>query len=138
MASTKNTLFSFAALALATLIAVPNTANAVAGDIGTGKVLNTSPLYADSGASYHACNAVNVTTSSVTVTITLLNSAGAVLQTAPFTIAAGTSVELAGSGYSGFARCRFAVSSSDYIRANISVFHWTGSYYETLAIDSAR
>jgi len=138
MISINRTLFSFATMAFVTFIAVPNNANAVTGDIGAGKIINTSPLWADSGQSYHACNAVNVTTSTVSVTITLLNGAGAVLQTSPFTIAPGTSVELAGSGYTGFARCRFSGSNPDWIRANLSVFHWTGTYYETLAIDSAR
>lgn len=139
MNSIKKTNFSFAGLAMVVLIAAPNNASAVAGDVSIAKILNTSPLWADSGESYHACNAVNVTTSSVNVTITLLNSAGIVLQTSPFTVAAGTSVELAnGTTYSGFARCRFSVSNENYIRANVSVFHWTGSYYETLATDSAR
>jgi hypothetical protein len=33
---------------------------------------------------------------------------------------------------------RAAAYNEDAFRANITVFHWTGSYYETLAMDQAR
>jgi hypothetical protein len=135
----KKTNLLFSALAMAVLISTPNNASAVAGDIGTGRTLNTSPLWADNAQSYHACNAVNVTVSNIAVTISLLSQAGVVLKTAPFTILPGQSVELANpTTYSGFARCRFSNVNENFIRANISVFHWTGTYYDTLAIDSAR
>ena len=132
--------FSLAVLAAAAFIAAPNAARAVAGDVGLSKVLNTSPVWADTG-NYHACNVVNVTTSNnVNVKIDLIDGAGNVLQNASQPIPAGTSVEVANgaANYTGFARCRVTVNNPDWIRANISVYHWTGSYFDVVGSDIAR
>jgi hypothetical protein len=135
--SIKKNLFAFAALAA--LVVAPNAAKAVAGDEAQLKILNTSPVWADSAQSYHSCNVVNVTTLAATVTVDLLNSGGVLVRTATVAIPAGDSIELSnGATYSGFARCRFTVADPAWIRANITVFHWTGTYYATLAIDDAR
>ena len=119
--------------------------NAFAGNVSKMQVLNTSPLWADSGQSYHACNIVNVSASPVAIMINLINSSGGVLATSgssPISFAVGSSLEIAnfGASYSGFARCSFAISnaSESPARANLFVFHWTGAYYDTIANDDAR
>ena len=128
----------------AALAAMPGIAAAVAGDANAASTivpLNTSPLYADNGISYHACNVVNVTQSTQNVKIDLLNGAGTVVATsgaAPVAVGAGAVYEVSGGGFSGFARCRFSNVNGDNVRANISVFRWTGTYYETLSTSEAR
>lgn len=119
--------------------------NALAGNVSKMQVLNTSPLWADSGQGYHACNIVNVSDSPVAIMINLINSSGGVLVTSgasPINLAAGSSLEIANfaATYSGFARCSFAVgnASENPVRANLSIFHWTGAYYDTIAKDDAR
>lgn len=125
----------------------PNTGliNALAGNISNMQVLNTSPLWADSGQSYHACNVVNVLDFPVPIMINLINSSGGVLATSgasPTNLAVGSSLEIANfaANYTGFARCSFALgnASRNPVRANLSVFHWTGSYYDTIVADDAR
>ena len=145
MISKNKSHFSVAAIVMAAFIAAPTAANAVTGDASTSTILNTSPLWADSGPSYHACNVVNVTTSAVSVRIDVLKSDGTTLATSGATsisIPAGVSVEYAGGGYSGFARCRVTVPSlsSNSVRANLTVFHWNSaeSYYQTVALSEAR
>ena len=119
--------------------------NALAGNVSKMQVLNTSPLWADSGQSYHACNVVNVSESPVAIIINLINSSGGVLATSgasPTVLAVGSSLEIANfaANYSGFARCSFAIGNASVnpVRANLSLFHWTGTYYDTLANDDAR
>jgi subtilase family serine protease len=119
--------------------------NALAGNVSKMQVLNTSPLWADSGQSYHACNVVNVSESPVAIIINLINSSGGVFATSgasPIALAVGSSLEIANFAvnYSGFARCSFAIgnASGNPVRANLSVFHSTGAYYDTLANDDAR
>ena len=119
--------------------------NALAGDIAKMQVLNTSPLWADSGQSYHACDVVNVSASPVPIIINLINSSGGVLVTSgasPVNLAVGNSLEIAnfGANYSGFAHCSFAIGngSGNPVRADLSVFHWTGAYYDTVTSDDAR
>lgn len=131
-------------LAMTAFVLAPAVANAAtAGDISVAQVLNTSPLWADT-QSYHACNAVNVTTSSVSISIEVINSSGAVLATtgAAVSLAPGTSIELENSTtYTGFARCRFTLKSDapGTIRANLTIFHSLGSgVFQTYATSEAR
>lgn len=140
----KTTRIRCAKIALAAMTAVvlaPVAANAsTAGDISAPQVFNTSPLWADS-ASYHACNIVNVTTSNLTVLIELITASGSVLNTSGnVTIDAGTSYELIGGSYTGFARCRFTTSyGSGSFRANLTIFNPLSSgNYQTYAISEAR
>jgi subtilase family serine protease len=118
--------------------------NALAGTVSKVEALNTSPLWADSGQSYHACDVVNVSDSPASVIVDLINSNGAVLVTtgaSPINLAVGNSVEIANfsATYSGFARCRFsAANAPGAIRANLSIFHWNGTYWDTLASSEAR
>jgi subtilase family serine protease len=118
--------------------------NALAGAVSKMEALNTSPLWADSGQSYHACDVVNISDSPVAIIIDLVNSSGAVLVTtgaSPLNLAVGNSVEIANfaQNYSGYARCRFAATNAPgTIRANLSVYHYTGAYYDTIAKDDAR
>ena len=105
--------------------------------------LNTSPLWADSGSSYHACNVANVSTVSATLKDTMLNSSGVAIATSGATdinLAAGAVYEFQQSTYTGFAYCRFNLGSAagGTVRANLSVFHSTGVYFETLALSEAR
>jgi hypothetical protein len=105
--------------------------------------LNTSPLWADSGPSYHACNVANVSTSPVTLKVTMINGSGAAMATsgpANFTLNAGVTYELIQAAYTGYAYCRFNLPNEvgTAVRANIAVFHYTGAYYETLALSEAR
>jgi hypothetical protein len=134
------------ALAAMTVLALaPVAVNAsTAGDISAPQVFNTSPLWADT-ASYHACNIVNVTTSTLTVLIELISASGSVVATsgtAAVTVNAGTSYELngVGAGYQGFARCRFTTSyGAASFRANITVFNPLPSgAFQTYAISEAR
>ena len=130
-------------LAMSSLVLTPAAAHAAtAGDVSTEQVLNTSPLWAD-GQSYHACNVVNVTTSSVNVLMELISSSGSVLATTTTAVAvpAGTSSELENtSAYTGFARCRFTINSAPgNIRANLTIFHSLGSsVFQTYATSEAR
>jgi hypothetical protein len=106
-------------------------------------VLYTSPLWADSSSSYHACNVVNIFTQPVTLKVQMFNSSGVVIATsgaADITITAGHSYELEQSTYTGFAYCQFNLPSENgvVVRANLSVFHSTGVYFETLALSEAR
>jgi hypothetical protein len=69
----------------------------------------------------------------------VIESSGA----ADITINAGRSFELSGSGdgYTGFAICRFELDNNEaksIVRANVSVFHFTGTFYQTLALSEAR
>jgi hypothetical protein len=103
--------------------------------------LTTSPAWSDSGQSYHACNAVNVSLVPQTVTIDLINSSGTVVSTATPTLAVGTSAEVAlGSGgdFGGFASCRFTTAKNFTIRGNMTVFRWTGTFYDSLAVIEAH
>jgi hypothetical protein len=113
------------------------------GDISPAQVLNTSPLWADT-KSYHACNVVNVSTSSELISIEIIESDGAVLATSgssPITVLSGSSTEIsAGASYVGFARCRVTTySGPGTIRANLTVFHAnTDGTYQTYAVSEAR
>lgn len=137
--------FELGLLFIALGFAVPTAANAISGDVVAASLttLNTSPLWSDSGQSYHACNLVNITTSIIVAKIDLIDSSGNVLATsgtAKVTVNPGQSLETANFAvnYTGFARCRFAVPNPDYVRANLSVFHSVGAYFDTLAVSEAR
>jgi hypothetical protein len=113
------------------------------GDISPAQVLNTSPLWADT-KSYHACNVVNVSTSSQSISLEIIESDGAVLATSgstPITVLSGSSTEIsAGASYVGFARCRVTTyNGTGTIRANLTVFHAnTDGTYQTYAVSEAR
>jgi hypothetical protein len=80
---------SVSLLAMAAL-ALPVSAHAVE--------LSTSPVYADSGSSYHACKVANVSAASVTLKVLVAASNGVVIASSgasDITLAAGTSYELA-------------------------------------------
>jgi hypothetical protein len=133
------------ALAIAALILTPAVASAVTGDVGpaTLNTLNTGAHWADNGQSYHACNVFNITVNPVAVKVDLIDSAGNFLvpSAAAVTLAPGGFLEVANfaMNYTGFARCRFLVGGNpEYVRANISVFHSTGTFFETLATEIAR
>lgn len=105
--------------------------------------LYTGPHWADSGASYHACNVVNVGLTAITdLQVVLHKFDGSVAATSGvITLNPGQTLEVVASpSYGGFARCRFysptAVGSQ--LRGNIAVFRWAGTYYETLATEVAR
>jgi hypothetical protein len=104
--------------------------------------LYTSPLYADSGQSYHACNVANVSTALIEVDIEIKNSAGLIIVNAPtIFLNPGTSTELqTNETYSGFAYCRITLAgeAKSTVRANLAVLHYTGSFFDTLAISEAR
>jgi hypothetical protein len=129
MISTKKSHFSLAALTVAAISTVPN--------VGMAATLATSPVWVDTG-SYHACNAVNVSSTTTSVKSELLNNNGTILKTYTWNLAPGNGAELIGNGDNGFAWCRFTVSNSTSIRANVTVFRWLGSYYDSLALDIAR
>jgi hypothetical protein len=81
----------------------------------------------------------------VVIAVDLINSSGGVLVTSggsPINLAVGNSLEIANysANYTGFARCSFAIgnASGNPVRANLSVFHWAGAYYDTLANTDAR
>ena len=144
MLTIRKSQLSIPLLAMTAVVLVPAAAHAAtAGDISIPQVLNTSPLWADSG-SYHACNVVNVSTGSVNISIELIESGGTVLATSgstPISLAAGTSTELSvAPNYVGFARCRFTLNQAPgIIRANLTVFHALGSgTYQTYATSEAR
>jgi hypothetical protein len=105
--------------------------------------LITSPVWADSGQSYHACNVANVTAASATLQVQMLSSTGAVIASSGasfITLAAGNVYELSQSTYSGFAYCRFnlGAEAKASFRANMTVFHYTGAFYDTIAFSEAR
>jgi hypothetical protein len=128
---------SVSLLAMAAL-ALPVSAHAVE--------VSTSPVYADavSNGSYHACNVANVSASPVTLQVLMAASNGVVIASSgavDITLNAGTSYELTQTTYTGFAICRFRLSGTEAkvsVRANISVFHFTGVFYDTLALSEAR
>ena len=39
-----------------------------------------------------------------------------------------------------FAHCRFEIGNGagNPVRADLTIFHWTGAYYDTIASDDAR
>ncbi len=119
---------------LAFAFAAPVAANAAT----TG---STSALWADSG-SYHACNYSNTVTHAQTITIQLLNSAGAVLENSgSISVPAGTTVEYAGPSTGvGFARCNFTGQALTDYRANVTVFRYISAsgYYAVLGTSEAR
>ncbi len=133
-------LLTLSLLGMVAIALAPTTGQAsTAGDISFLNVLNTSPLWADS-ASYHACNIVNVSTSTVSVSIELIDSGGGVINSATnVAIAAGTSYELLESSGNGFARCRFTLQDNPaVIRANLTIFHPISGVYQTYATSEAR
>jgi hypothetical protein len=131
-------------LAVTAIAMAPAAARAsTPGDISPAQVLNTSPLWADT-KSYHACNVVNISTSSQGISLEIIGSDGTVLATSgssPITVSSGTSIEIsAGASYVGFARCRVTTYyGSGTIRANLTVFHAnTDGTYQTYAVSEAR
>jgi hypothetical protein len=106
--------------------------------------LSTSPVWADGGSSYHACNVANVSALSLTLKVLMAASNGVVIASSgasDITLAAGTSYELQQSTYTGFAICRFELDNNEVknnVRANIAVFHSTGVFFQTLALSEAR
>jgi hypothetical protein len=145
-------LISLPALAIAILSLTPTLSSAAeqtlplpsgAAPPVTAVTLNTSSLFSDSGQSYPACNISNITGTPLNAKVVLLSSTPTVLYTTgttPVAIPAGATIEYtAATGYTGFSRCRFVIYGDPAgVRANISIFHFTGTYYETLALDDAR
>jgi len=105
-------------------------------------IIDSSPLWADSGQTYHACNVVNVTAGNVSLKVEILDATGNVIGTSGATLVTlppGTVQETAATGYTGFAHCRVTVNGTpSNIRANLTVFHWTGTYYDSLATAEVR
>jgi hypothetical protein len=129
MNTTNKRQFLFAALALASFFIMPS-AQAVS--------LYTSPVWADHGSSYHACNVTNIGIKPLSVKTEMFDSSNNVLITRTDTLAAGQSTEVTDPLTTGaFARCRFTAIANK-IRANITVFHYNTDHYETLALDPAR
>jgi hypothetical protein len=132
------------ALALAALALAP-----AVGRAATPPVLNTSPLLANAGESYHECTVVNVSTVPVNVTIELLGANGQAIA-GPTTVpklAAGAITDLVpGSAtYTGLARCRFTfvpatavTTPSPPIRANLMVIHSSSGVVQTYAVSEAQ
>lgn len=131
------------ALAMAALALAP-----AVGRAATATVLNSSPLWADS-QSYHVCTVVNVSASTVDVTIELVGANGKVIATTPTAFVALTAGEITEventHPYSGLARCQFtftaatAVTVSPPIRANLTVFHTiSAGVLQTYAVSEAR
>lgn len=139
---------SIRTLAMTALVLAPAAAYAAtAGDISISQVLNTSPLWADA-ASYHACNAVNVTTATVKVAVELIGATGNVITGSSTLVAipAGTSTEISdfntstGTTNVGFARCRFTLDDAPgTIRGNMTIFHpLSGGNFQIYATSEAR
>ena len=107
---------------------------------GIAGVLSTSPLWADSNQSYHACNVTNVSTKPIhSLTVELVSGSGTVLITETITdLAPGGMHETSNFSGGGFAWCRFIGTTAGKIRANISVFHHTGTFFDTISFDMAR
>ena len=140
---TRNQLLIPLLAVTATAIAPAAARASTPGDISPAQVLNTSPLWADT-KSYHACNVVNVSTSSQSISLEIIESDGSVLASSgstPITVLSGSSTEIsAGAGYVGFARCRVTTYyGPGTIRANLTVFHAnTDGTYQTYAVSEAR
>lgn len=102
------------------------------------RVLSSSPLYVDNGKSSHTCNVANVSNVAVTLKVDIVNAAGTVLASsgAPgFSLAASHIYELPAFNYSGYAFCRIHMAGNPAnIRANFLVLHYSGSYWESLAM----
>jgi len=133
-------LVTLSLLGVITIALAPTAGKAsTAGDISYLNVLNTSPLWADS-ASYHACNVVNVSTSTVSVSIELIEAGGGVINSVTnAAIAAGTSYELLEASGNGFARCRFTLQDNPaVIRANLTIFRPVSGTFQTYATSEAR
>ena len=142
----KNIYFSIPLIAIAALGLARAAGNAAtAGDISVAQVLNTSPLYADSG-SYHQCNVVNVTTATITVSIELISGSGTVVNAENSTsVPAGSMAAIgddsaSGSSSPGFGRCRFSTNyGPGVIRANETIFAILPSgNIQTYAVSEAR
>jgi hypothetical protein len=117
----------------------------VLGSNAHAMTLHTGPHWADSGASYHACNVTNVSSTNITdLQIVLHRADGTVAGTSGvITLGAGQTFEVVGSpAFSGFGRCRFfsPTASGSQLRANIAVFRFiaAGSFYETLSQEPAK
>jgi hypothetical protein len=110
--------------------------------------LYTSPEWADRGQSYHSCTVANVSiygvVTGVNLTVQMLSSSGVVIANSSnnFFLDAGQTYELSDTQYTGLAFCHVSLpqiqNAGSTIRANMSVFHYTGAYYETLALSEAR
>jgi hypothetical protein len=104
--------------------------------------LTTSPLYANGSESYHACNVANVSTTTANISIEIVSSSGTVIvgprnvPINPSNIAEVSTPE----NYTGFAYCLFNIGNEAKanFRANLTVFHYTGSFYDSLALSEAR
>lgn len=126
-----------AAAALGMLAVLPGAAQAATIQ------LNTSALWADSGVSYHACNFTNVSNAAVSVKIYVIKSGGTVHTSTGATavsVPARQTYELAtAADLSDFAWCKFVTTApASSVRANITVFRWTGTFYDSLATAEAR
>ncbi len=106
-------------------------------------LLATGPVWADNGQTYQACNVVNVSNAAITdLQIDLYKSDGTILKTSGvITLNPQHSVEISAfGGYTGFARCRIysALAQPWQIRGNVTTFRWTGTYYDSVAVEPAR
>lgn len=127
------TLLAGAGLALAALASATDAR--AAGAPNLNKVVVSSPLWADPGPTYHACNVANVSAAPVYLKFDLVDRFGVVKTSngAYITVAPGAIYEFSAS-ISGFAYCRIHLAGNvANIRANLSVFRWAGTYYETVA-----
>jgi hypothetical protein len=112
-----------------------------------GGLYYTSPLWADNAQSYHACNVANHSTGDVQLIIYIYDWKGYAIAFSPggengFFLHPQQTYRLddRSANYTGFAYCVFNlyIGSAGSIRANMSVFHNTGAYFETLALSEAR
>jgi hypothetical protein len=140
MLQSKKNQLSVRLLAIAAIMLSPAAANAAtAGDISAAQVLNTSALYIDSGTIV-ICSAANVSTASISVTITGISDSGSALFSNSFTIPGGQSASVQASPGSVYARCRFTLNyGPETIRANMMLLHEPdGNTYQTYAVSEAR
>lgn len=93
-------------------------------------VLTTSPIMVMNASDFVACNVVNVASTTLDVTYTLVDNLGAEFATSGASLRSGRSALLGTNVPAGFvARCRFTILTgfANNIRANMSVTSTTGT-----------
>lgn len=126
----KKFILAATGLALATLPLWPEPSSAVTPNLN--RTVISAPLLAV-GQGFHACNVANVSSSAVYLKVDLINDSGKVFTSstgAYVNIGAGQQFQLGGNQH-GYAYCRVHLSGNvNNIRANLTVFRWTGAAYE--------
>jgi hypothetical protein len=97
-------------------------------------VISTAAGWSDTGQSYHACMVTNVSSKKLIGVKTELVADSGVVGTSTSDLASGTTNETrtTAADAGGFAWCRISVKNKNAVRASLTIYRSTGTYYDVL------